>query len=161
MGGKMSRDKGARGERSLVMHLKLLGYDARRVIRTRAVGGYAGDVVPDVEVLENGAVKYTFESKYRKDAYKSIYELYNKLKSNGVYRFQVPQTPTPLYVAIGEDFEEVKKAHDVHFESLSLNGSQATLAHMRITRLQVLLKGAQFLVIRDNGKKPLFIRYWS
>jgi len=160
MGGRMSRNKGARGERSLVMHLNLLGYDARRVIRTRAVGGYENDIVPDVIATKDG-VEYTFESKYRKDAYKSIYELYNKLKMGNVYRFQIPQSPTPLFVAIGEDFEEVKKAHDVHFQSLPLDGSQTTLAHMRITRLQVLLKGAQFLCIKDNGKRPLFIRFWS
>lgn len=158
--GLRSRRKGSRGELNLVMHLRLLGYDARRVIRTRAVSGYENDVVPDVIATKDG-VEHTFENKSRKDAYKSIYELYNKLKDKGVYRFQIPQSPTPLYVAIGEDFEEVKKAHDVHFQMLSLNGSETTLAHMRITRLQVLLKGAQFLCIKDNGKKPLFIRFWS
>lgn len=156
----MSRNKGARGERSLVMHLNLMGYDARRVIRTRAVKGYENDIVPDVIATKDG-VEYTFENKYRKDAYKSIYALYNQMKSDGVYRFQLPQTPGPLYVAIGEDFEEVKKAHDVHFYRLSLDGSETTLAHMRITRLQALLKGAQYLCIKDNGKKPLFIRFWT
>jgi Holliday junction resolvase len=160
MGGLMSRRKGARGELSLCLYLNLLGYDARRVIRTRAVKGYENDVVPDVIATKDG-VEYTFESKYRKDAYKSIYTLYNKLQTGGVYRFQVPQTPSPLYVAIGEDFEEVKRSHDVHFYSLSLNGSDNTPVHMRITRLQALLKGAQYLCIKDNNKKPLFIRFWS
>lgn len=156
----MSRRKGARGELNLVMHLRLLGYDARRVIRTRAVSGYENDVVPDVIATKDGK-EYTFENKSRKDAYKTIYELYNRLKSDGVYRFQIPSGTEPLHVAIGEDFEEVKRAHDVHFVTIPLDGSQTTLTHMRITRLQALLKGAQFLCIKDNGRKPLFIRFWA
>lgn len=156
----MSREKGARGERSLCMHLNLLGYDARRVIRTRAVGGYEHDVVPDVIATKDG-IEYTFEHKYRKDEYKSIYTLYHRLQSGGVYRFQIPQQPNALLVSIGENFEEVKKSHDVYFPALSLDGSETTLAHMKITRLRSLLKGAQYLVIKINNKKPLFIRFWG
>lgn len=160
MGGKSSRDKGARGERNLVMHLALLDYDARRVIRTRAVGGYENDVVPDVIATKDG-VEYTFENKYRKNAYKTIYDLYDKESTDNVYRFAVPQSPEPLCVAIGTDFEEVKIHSDVYFTSVSLDGSVSTRTYMRILRLRELLKGAQFLVIKDNGKPPLFLRFWG
>jgi len=152
MGGLMSRRKGATAERALCMQLRLLGYDARRVIRTRAVSGFEGDIVPDVEVWENGEVKYTFESKARQNAYSKIYELYEKEKMNGVCRFVM----NGQFVAIGTDFEEVKKPHDVHFIRI-----EETPSTRKLFGLRKLLKGAMFLVIRDNRKKPLFLRFWG
>lgn len=156
MGGRMSRNKGARGERSLCLHLNLLGYDARRVIRTRAVRGYENDVVPDVIAVKDGA-EYTFESKYRKNSYATIYKLYEKERYSGhVYRFSISDAGP--YVAIGSDFEEVRKSRDVQFRQIQTEGDLKT--HLRIVRLSELLKGAQFLCIKDNGFYPLFIRFW-
>ena len=160
MGGKASRDKGARGELHLCAYLRALGYDARRVIRTRAVSGYEGDVVPDVEVLQDGEVLYTFESKFSKDKYKPVYDLFYGCRADkaGVYRFSLPGGPC---VALGTDFEQVKCASGAHFPTIPLDGSQSTLSHMRITRLQNLLKGAQFLAVRNNNKPLIFIRFWG
>lgn len=160
MGGKASRDKGARGERNLALYLRGLGYDARRVIRTRAVSGYASDVVPDIEVIKDGQVLYTFESKFSKDKYKGVYELFYSCRTGkeGVYRFSLPGGPC---IAIGTDFEEVRKAAGEHFPTIPLDGSPSTLAHMRVTCLEKLLKGAQFLAVRNNNRPFIFIRFWS
>ena len=142
------------------MHLRLMGFDARRVIRTRAVGGFEKEVVPDVEVYERGEIKYTFESKLRKNAFSAIYKIYEKERgAQRVYRFSMSSLGP--YVAIGTDFSEVKKSQDVHFRNLVLTDSREIRTHNRIVKLRELLKGAQFLAIKDDGKPILFIRYWA
>lgn len=156
MSGRMSRNKGARGERSLALHLNLIGYDARRVIRTRAVGGYENDVVPDVIATKDG-VEYSFESKYRKNSFKTVYKIYEKFRTGNVYRFAMsPQGP---HIAIGTDFEEVRRGHDTHFAEIT-GTLQEFMTHQKIMNMHKWLKGAQYLAIKDNCKKPLFIRFW-
>lgn len=158
MGGRMSRNKGARGERSLCMHLNLLGYDARRVIRTRAVKGFEKDNVVDVEIWEGGEVRYTFESKSRKNSFTTIYKLYEKERcGQSVCRFNIGGQ----LVAIGSDFEEVKKTSDVHFRALVPLDRRDALTHQRLLNLRKLLKGAMFLTIKDNGKFVLFLKFWG
>lgn len=156
MGGRMSRNKGARGERSLCMHLNLLGYDARRVIRTRAVGGYANDVVPDVIAVKDG-IEYTFESKYKKNGYQTIYKLYEKERcGENVCRLNLG---TRL-VVIGSDFEEVRKSRNVHFRAPVPLDKREALTYQKLLNMEKLLKGAMFLAIKDNNFYPLFIRYF-
>jgi hypothetical protein len=137
------------------MHLNLIGYDARRVIRTRAVGGYESDVVPDVIAVKDG-IEYTFESKYRKNGYQTIYRLYERERcGQNVCRFHIG---TKL-VVIGSDFEEVRKTGDIHFRALvPLRGQDAKI-YQGLLNLEKLLKGAMYLVVKDNGKYPLFIRF--
>lgn len=60
MGGKMSRDKGARGEREFA---KLT--DGKRVPLSGAVEGYSNDVI---------AYDMQFEVKRRKSGFKQLYE---------------------------------------------------------------------------------------
>lgn len=157
--GSAQRRKGASGERSLVMHLRLLGYDARRVIRTRAVSGYENDVVPDVIATRPGdPLELTFENKCSKDAYKSIYDLYNKERIVGlsVCRLSIEGK----LVAIGTDLEEVRKHRDVYFTRREPVGGREVKTFRRLLNLKKLLKGAMFLVVKNNNQAPLFLRYW-
>ena len=155
MGGRMSRNKGASGERNLVMHLRLLGYDARRVIRTRAVSGYENDIVPDV-IATLDKEEFTFESKWRTSAYKTLYKVYDDLKIEGVMRLALGTTN----VAVSENFELVRNFRDVYFHRYEIAGPMKR-TFQQLLNMRKLLKGAQFLVVKDNHKKPLFIRYWG
>lgn len=156
MGGKASRDKGARGERSLCMHLNLNGYDARRVIRTRAVAGYQDDVVPDV-IATKGGLELTFENKARKCSFTTIYKLYEKERGGDrVCRFNIGGK----LLSIGTDLEEVRRTTDVHFRTLVPHDGLQAKIQQRLLNLSKMLKGAMFLVIKDNNKYPLFIRYF-
>ncbi len=71
MGGKFSRDKGARSERELVNMLKGWGYEAKRVPLSGAAEGFKGDVLfrrPGDPVWQ------TIEAKVRANGFKQIYE---------------------------------------------------------------------------------------
>lgn len=155
MGGRMSRNKGARGERSLCMHLNLLGYDARRVIRTRAVRGYENDVVPDVIAVKDG-IELTFECKSMKQRFQSIYKLYEKERGGEkVCRFHIGDR----LIILGTDLEEIRKTRDIHFRALIPSDGREASIHRKLVNLEKLLKGAMFLACKDNSKYFLFIRF--
>lgn len=156
--GKASRDKGARGERSLCLHLNLLGYNASRVIRTRAVKGIENDVVPDVIANIDG-IEETFESKVRKCSFQTIYRVYEKYREGNVYRFALGSGGP--YVSVGSDLMEVRKCQDVHFRNLTLDALREVKTHQRILSLRSLLKGAGVLAIKDNNCYWLFLRFWA
>lgn len=154
MGGKKSRDKGARGERSLCMHLNMLEYDARRVIRTRAVGGYEKDVVPDVIATKDGR-EYTFEMKRRKNAFTTIYKLYQAERGDcHIHRFNFDGC-----ISIGSDFDLVRDSGSQHFRTILPDDPKVKI-YKRIQNLRKLLKGAQYLVIQDNNAYKLFLRFF-
>lgn len=151
--GMMQRRKGARGELSLCLHLNLIGYDARRVIRTRAVKGYEKDVVPDVIATRN-EIEYTFECKFSANRFKSVYALFEKEAPGGSLAFTLSSEGP--YVAMSTDFEKIRGASSHHFLFL-----EPTKTVQKIVRLQKLLKGAQYLAIKQNNKPFLFLRFWS
>ncbi len=70
MGGKMSRSKGARGERELVNLLKAHGIDAHRVPLSGAMRGYPDDVIADIS--RTGSPE-RIEVKLRAQGFKRIY----------------------------------------------------------------------------------------
>lgn len=152
--GAFSRAKGSREERGLVAHLKALGYEAKRVPLSGMMKGYKHDV----EATKEGKT-YTFELKTRKDAFKTVYDLYRKNSgSSNIMRF-VPPGSTGA-IAIGTDLEQVNMTRDVHFFKFPTPTAVEIKTTKRIVGLNALRGGADILVIKDNNKPRLFLRFW-
>jgi hypothetical protein len=148
----MSRTKGRRGEQELVLYLKTLGYYAERILKQYQEAGQ-----PDVIASKNG-VSITFENKYRKESYKSIYKLYyNERDGGGALRFHL----NGVAVEIANDFKQTLIS-DKYFIDLNKKviDPKSLRVYQRICKLRELKQSADYLVIKDNGKARLFIKYW-
>lgn len=157
MGGRASRQKGIRNEYVLRDYLRNLGYEAVRVPLSGASEGFKGDVI-----ARKDGIEYTFEMKARRDAFKRIYHVYSQmlLQDASVVRFTIDQTS----IAMGTSFEEVKKPNGTFpklifaWESIL---KQNTRTFSKIFNLRKLLGESEYLVIRDNNRPMLFLRYWG
>lgn len=69
MGGKMSRDKGGRGEREIVHLLRDAGIPAKRVPLSGAAPGFKGDVL-----IGKGSGQKTAEVKRRAKGFRELYK---------------------------------------------------------------------------------------
>lgn len=151
--GKMSRNKGRREEQQLVLHLANIKFKAERILRQYQEAGQ-----PDVKAWRSGQPEkvWTFEMKSRQASFKRIYDLY--------YKEKVP-SPSVLACSVGgklfamtADFELLMKVPDYFRDILDTHPEYKTFK--RILKLEELKQSADILVIRDNGKSRLFIRYW-
>lgn len=144
MGGKMSRNKGARNERLLVAHLKQQGYSALRVPLSGAMKGYKHDVT----AVKDG-VEYSFELKARANEYDSIYHFFKEYKKDGVAKICNNESQV---LALSDDFEKVKPIAGEY----PLNDSRAA---RKLFGMKKLLNGAQYLALRGDRMGFLFVRY--
>lgn len=149
--GRGCRQKGARGELSLVYHLRKLDYDARRVICTRQVSGLEQQIVPDVIATKDGQ-EYKFEVKLRATKFKKLYELLGA--TNATQRVLVDG----VAIAFGKDFEDVKNITDQYFPLVI---GDVAKRYRKLLKFRAWLKGADFLAVRGNNKPFVFLRYWG
>lgn len=150
--GRFSRNKGRRGEQQLVLFLAKMGYKAERVLNQAHTSG-----LYDVLAKKDGK-EYSFELKSYKDAFKSIYDLY--------YRSGVAPQPLCCHlgdgvgVAITTDFETLARgALDLRFVN-PLDAFERRV-YRRLKTMNKLRGSADFLVLKDNNKARLFLKYWS
>lgn len=154
-GGKFSRNKGRREEQQLVLYLANLGYKAERILRQYFASGEA-----DVKATKDG-VTYTFENKSRNKSFKSIYDAYfSERDVDGVFRFV--QTSGSTAVAVSTHFTALL-GPDQAFRNMEASPGTRLIkmACNRMVKLKELKQSADFLVIKDNGKPRLFLRYWG
>ncbi len=152
--GRFSRMKGRRGEQQLVLYLAKLNYKAERILRQYQEAGQA-----DVKAEKDGKT-LTFENKCRRESFKSIYDLYYKERGeNGLLCFAMGSTATA--VAVCSDLEALL-GPDLSFRNLVLfpPTDKHLKVYNRIVALSALKQSADFLVIKDNNKPRLFLRYW-
>jgi hypothetical protein len=159
MGGRESRNKGVRGEYLLRDHLRSLGYTSDRVPLSGAAHGAAWK--GDVTASKDGK-SLVFEMKFRKDEYKSIYELLDSFKmttSNGVVFADV-------CIAFGYSLEHVLIENFYLNENMGIPGtpiSPLSPKHRKTLRklvgLRKLLGTADILVLKINNKPLLFVKY--
>lgn len=145
--------KGRRGEQQLVLALAKLGYKAERILRQYQTAGQ-----PDV-VTSHPKV-YTFEHKHFKDSFKTIYDLYySERDQNEMLAFAV-FSKGPM-VAMTTDFKLLEKG-GYTFRSFELfPPTQKQLrVYNRILKMNELRQTADFLVIKDDGKPRLYLRYY-
>lgn len=154
MGGKQSRSKGRREEQQLVLHLASHYWKAERILQQYQKAGQ-----PDVRAVKNG-VTLTFEMKSSSRAsYKSIYNMYDAYKDHeGALRF----IWEGVAVGITTKFENLLPT-DQHFSEAPPGCPLAQLAAFRrvVGTLKALKQDADFLVLRDNNKPRLFLKYWE
>ncbi len=142
--GKFSRSKGARNERLLVAHLKELGYSSLRVPLSGAMVGYKHDVI-----ATKNNVTYTFELKVRANEYATIYHDYNTYAHLGIYRAEC----NGVLFSMSNDFEKVKGLSEGFFQKREDRTTK------KISGMNKLLNGAEYLVIRGDRQGFLFVRY--
>ncbi len=148
MAGKFSRDKGRRGEQQLVLSLVGKGYKAERILRQYQFGGQ-----PDVKTTY--PQEYTFELKCRKSAFKTIYDLYTAERDHeGVLAIIWNGKP----IAIASYFEKLLSS-DRSFRAFTPEHPKKKTLN-RIAKLEEQKQTADFLVLKDNGKYRLYLRYW-
>lgn len=144
MGGKMSRNKGARNERLLVQHLNDRGFTALRVPLSGAMKGYKHDV----EAVKGG-VSYPIELKVRATEYNTIYHLFNVHKdANNVVRVADPESQG---LVMSDDIEKLDMSGNYP--------SEHSKAFKKLIGMKKLLNGAEYLAIRGDRLGFLFIRY--
>lgn len=151
---KISRAKGRRGEQQLVLYLRNLGYKyAERILRQYQLAG-----LPDVQARKEATDPWiTFESKLRRDAFKTIYKLYYEERDIfGRLCFVDPDTGVAC--AMSTKFEDLLFVRTAFGTFDKRHKYFKTLK--RILKLNEQRQTADFLVIRDNNKPAIFIRYW-
>ncbi len=155
MGGRSSKQKGNRVEYQVRDHLKSLGYEAHRVPASGAAQGFKGDVV-----AERGTQKYVFEVKARADEFASIYALYDN-RSQKEAGFCIVEPTRAVYVS--ERFSDLLGGYFTKCHPDFTSGAFSPGALKRTTNklfgLEKMLKGADFLVLKNNNKPLLFVRF--
>ncbi len=156
MGGAFSRSKGRRNEQQLVLYLAKLFYKAERILRQYQFSGQ-----PDVKATKDftsGEQTFTFEMKARRASFKAIYDLYYKNRDDGVLTFCVGVNGTA--VAISTDFEKLHTARHMYFANALEADKKDLKVYLRIAKMAEIKQGADFLVLKDNNKPMLFMRFW-
>ncbi len=111
MGGKKSRDKGARGERHLVNFLQDHGFAAERVPLSGAAGGsFKGDVSVPI-----GGADRRLEVKVRADGFR---EIYGWLAENYALVIKADRRDTLVVLRLRDGIEIAKQAEQQRESSL-------------------------------------------
>ena len=149
----MSRRKGRANEQALVLYLATLYYKAERILRQYQEAGQ-----PDVKAEKNGQT-ITFEMKARRDSYATIYDLYDNEATDGRLCFSLDGVP----VAMSYDLTQLLDSSTMHFTSLTLFPliPRRMKAAKRVAAMVKIKQAADYLVIKDNRKRRLFIRYFG
>lgn len=159
MGGRSSRQKGLRGEYTLRNYLRQHGWKADRVPSSGAAQGFPGDVA--AEHPEHG--KRLFEMKFRKDLFGSIYALYEascRECNDDVLAVAFAGEHKKQLLAMSTHLDAVLTPAEFHtFYQLHPLYGQHARAFGRLPKMQSLLKESDILVLKDNNRPLLFLRY--
>lgn len=146
--GKASRDKGKRGEYAVRDALRAAGFQAERVPLSGAFAKYeigeGKNYAGDVRATRDGR-EWLFEVKVRKNSFKSIYDL-------GFGDFHVADRVVSIWGLPNQVMFFENR------ETKPFPGTSITVR--RLFGFRSLLKGADVLVIKDDRKPLLWIRYW-
>lgn len=149
MGGRASRQKGMRGEYLVRDYFRDRGWTANRVPSSGAAEGFKGDI----ELTKEGKT-LTAEVKFRKDAFTTIYALLDSYK--GLLKASIAN----VYVISSYEFRDLgfSEATNIQlFEGLD----SKTPGAKKLKGLLGLVKTCDFLVIKQNNKPLIFIRFWG
>lgn len=157
--GKASRDKGKRGEYVVRDALRAAGFQAERVPLSGAFAKYeigeGKNYAGDVRATRDGR-EWLFEVKVRKDSFKSIYNLFEAMGPNNI-GLQI--TPEELVTITCDPLLAIGNPHAFIERSVLFRNAHRRV-FQKILKMRELLKGADILVIKDDHKPLLWIRYW-
>lgn len=150
MGGRASRSKGKRGEYLVRDYFRSLGYTSDRVPSSGAAQGFPGDI----KVYDKEGKSFLVEVKSRQESFKTIYEMVDNYSRGLPFRINY----RGKLISIAYEFPSVT-LNNVHFFDVlpTYPGAKRTLD--KIFKMQELLKGCEYLVVKDNNKPLLFMRY--
>lgn len=154
MGGKMSRDKGKRGEYMFRDEARRLGYTSERVPLSGAAAGFKGDVTFAKDGRELKA-----EIKVRAKSFTSVYSVYDKYcsRSGGTsFSFVVDKT----LIKMSTSLILVMEPEGLFTDVMELPGWKYYIRTWgKILNLRKLVKDCDLLAIRDDRKPFLFLRF--
>ncbi len=155
MSGRMSRNKGRREEQQLVLALSVKGFKAERILRQYQEAGQ-----PDVKATREGKT-ITLEMKSRGHSFSRIYDLYYKERAEDGFLGIALEGRT---CAISTDIEVLLESPSFYFvksDDLVKSDPKNRLIIARLFgSLFAMKQTADFLVIRDNNKPRIYLRYW-
>lgn len=155
---KKNREKGKRQEYSLRNHFRSLGYTAHRVPSSGAAQGFKGDVE-----FSDSRGTYTAELKSRKDEFKRIFALYDKYGPDLDICIPGPaiQGEGPVFISMSYDLNKLMHRTNVLYVYTDyVEGmSKETRTLQKLKNMRKLVKGCDVLVLHQNYKPFLFIRY--
>jgi hypothetical protein len=155
--GKASKQKGYRAEIALRNYLRQRGWESDRVPMSGAVASLPGDVR-----AKKDDKSLLFEMKMRKSSFSSIYALYDAhlaARKDDVLAVVVPggkklcllMSTSLDAVFDGPDYFELAERHPCFVE----HGR----AFKRFETVQKWLKSSDILVLKDNNRPFLFLRF--
>lgn len=152
--GKMSRNKGKRGEYEVRDILRDLGWSAHRVPMSGAAQGFKHDVI-----AEKDTKKLSFEVKLRKASFSKLYVLLDTLGEGETLSFLhdgvLVDMTYNLGTLLGEKNNQAYVSYKYHLEKFP----ELKKHFQRVMSVDSLRQGADFLAVRDNSKPFIFIRY--
>ncbi len=160
--GRSQKVKGYREERALVIELAKAGWTTKRVPYSGATKDDKGDVLAEKE-----GTKFRLEKKSRRGAFGSVYAAYTALKKEygiSLVTFSLsPDTGGVTCIDFTDNLDDFLPGlgfFPVHTVAASLKSwEQHGRAMKRLLTFRKWVQEADILVIRDNHKGHLFIRY--
>lgn len=140
------RTKGARNERLARDLFRDLGWSSERIPCSGAVHWLKGDIT-----LSKGDIKLVAEVKSRGDEYKRIYGLLDKTKTKIVRLAYEENLVTLSYNFRDLGFEDKQE--------MLFDHTPKSQTVKKIIGMKALLKTADFLMVRNNHRPFIYIRY--
>lgn len=168
MGGKSARSKGRRGEYLLRDSLRNQGWQAERVPMSGAFYNHAQispeDYQGDVKAVKDGRTLF-FEMKMRQNSFGKIYDLYFThlgAAKDDLLSFCVGANETRnLCVQLSTSLTAVLDKADFYAPvERHTNYKQFSRTFKKIANLHKLLGNADILVIKDNNKPMMYVRFF-
>lgn len=145
MGGRASRNKGKVGEYLARDYFRSLGMIADRVPSSGAAQGFPGDI----KVIAKDGSSFLVEVKFRKDEFKSIYEFFKRPSMHLIIKEKL--------VVVADSYDGLYWSEALFLGSQEYNILPRTAN--KVLTMQKWVKGSDILMIKNNNKPFLFIRY--
>lgn len=146
MSGRASRRKGKSNEYLVRDHLRSLGYEANRVPSSGASQGFKGDVVATKE-----GKSLIIEVKSRKNSFKTLYDALGRSKKD---------TVSVWYQGVGIALSNsLSGALDAYIFDAWREEDLLKQTANKLLNMSKLLGKADVLIVKDDYKPLLFIRY--
>lgn len=145
MSGRSSKAKGTRAEYLVRDYFRSLGMKADRVPSSGAAQGFPGDV----KVYAHDGTSFLVEVKSRQSSFKSVYEMFKRPFMNLLINEKL--------VIIADSYDGLYNSNTM-FMAFGVYKILPRVAN-KILTMEQWVKGSDILMIKDNNKPFLFIRY--
>lgn len=154
--GLAQKRKGRAQEYLLRDLLRKQGWEAERVPGSGAYTKVQGDYKGDIKASKNGR-EVLFELKSRKDEFKLVYPLIAALRhfdATGMV-----ETETGKMILFGNTPEDTHEGRAIFTDLVVAKFPNFKRTINKVFRMQRLLKGADYLVVKNDRMPHIFMRY--